>query len=87
MSGSEPLLEIFAAWFLLFTLLGASAAVWIYFTRSVQEITAMVERVKTTVQFVKTKSTKAVLYGKSFVANSPTTSEDPPLILDQPLKA
>jgi hypothetical protein len=81
MGGSDPFFEIFAAWLLLVMVLGASAGMWIYFTRSSQEITAMVDRFKSTVHVVKSKSSKAVLYGKSFVANSPTTSEEPQLII------
>ena len=86
MSG-DPFLEIFAAWFLVASLLAGTAGVWIIFTRSPQEITALVDRVKSSVHVVKTKGSSAVLYGRSLVSNSPTTSEEPPLIIPQSLKA
>ena len=79
MSGA-PFLEILGAWFVLFTVFGTSAATWVYFTRSPQQLTAMVDRLKTTVQQVKATSSKAVTYGKTFVVSHSSANSEEPLM-------
>ena len=79
-------MEILAAWFLVLVLIGSVGGVWTVFTRSPQEISMLMDKMKST---VKSQSSKAVLYGRALVQNSshstPASSDE--LILSHSLKA